>query len=84
MLENSKGSYDFLGTRFLHGKYEEILISKEPLEEAERGLIIVSENEGVNISWLLLARLLKPIEGLNFPLAVHRLFSFPYKQFAIG
>jgi hypothetical protein len=49
-------------------------------------LIVVSEKEkeGVNISWLLLARLLKPIESLNFPLAVHRLFSFPYKRFAIG
>jgi hypothetical protein len=37
----------------------------------------------MNISWLLLARLLRPFEHLNFPLAVHRLFSFPYKKFNI-
>lgn len=38
----------------------------------------------MNISWLLLSRLLKPFENLNFPLAVHRLFSFPYKKFDIA
>jgi hypothetical protein len=43
LLEGGKGRYDFLGTRFEHGKYEESLLSKEPIEETEGKLIIVSK-----------------------------------------
>jgi hypothetical protein len=87
VLEGERGKYDFYGTRFEHGKYEEILLSKQELEETEKKLVILSKRETgetINISWLLLVRLLKPLENLNFPLAVHRLFSFPYKKFNIA
>ena len=85
-VERTEGrAYDFYARHFERGKYEEAHLSKEPLQEEEIPLVIVGSQKGkefVNICWLLLLRLLKG-KHVNFPLALHRLFSYPCKQYAI-